>query len=205
MMTNKIRHAVRVSAFLMCLIPAGLAWGQGAELGSVPSIPMGGQPYYVIQPNDVLEIFVWAEPELTREVLVRPDGRVSLPLVQDIQASGLTPPELKLNIEDALKRLIDLPNVTVIVKVIQSYQVFVTGQVETPGALMSQEPITVLQALALAGGFSEYPKKGEIVVIRNAAEDGITFDFDYDAVIDGRRLEQNILLRSGDTVVVPGG
>src|SRR5262252_1424330 len=120
-----------------------------------------GSPYYIIQPNDLLEIHVWKEPELTRKVLVRPDGRISFPLVQDLQAAGMTPSDIKQEIEKELKKYIEVPNVTVIVEAIQSYKVFVTGKVAKPGALMAEKPITVLQALALAGGFADFANSAE--------------------------------------------
>src|SRR5438552_18592738 len=115
-------------------------------------------PFYVIQPNDLLKIFVWKQPDMSGQVLVRPDGRVSLPLVQDIQAAGRTPAELKEKIEESLKEYLEFPTVTVIVDAIQSYRVFVTGQVTKPGPIVSEKPITVLQSLALAGGFSQHAK-----------------------------------------------
>jgi polysaccharide biosynthesis/export protein len=161
------------------------------------------EPLYVIQPNDVLEVFVWKEPELTRKVLVRPDGRISFPLVQDLQAAGISPSELKQRIELKLKEYLNAPNVTVIVEGIKSYQVFVLGKVQKPGAVIIEKPISILQAIALAGGFQDYAKDSEIAVIRNFGKENIVLDFNYRDVIHGRKPEQNILLRSGDAVVVP--
>src|SRR5690606_13883059 len=106
-------------------------------------------PPYVIQPNDVLEIFVWKEPELSRKVLVRPDGRISFPLAQDFHAAGLTPEELTKRVEELLKDYIETPMVTVIVDQIQHYRIYVTGNVKNPGSFTMEEPITVLQALSL--------------------------------------------------------
>ena len=161
------------------------------------------EPLYVIQPNDILEIFVWKEPELTRKVLVRPDGRISFPLVQDMQASGISPGELRDKIEVRLKEYLTAPTVTVIVEAIQSYRIYVVGKVQRPGALIVEKPVTVLQALALAGGFQDFAKDTEITVIRNLAKENIVFEFNYRDVIKGRQPMQNILLRSGDVVVVP--
>jgi polysaccharide export outer membrane protein len=158
---------------------------------------------YVIQPNDLLEIFVWKEPELTRKVLVRPDGRISFPLVQDMQASGISPGELRDRIEGKLKEYLTAPNVTVIVDAIQSYRIYVVGKVQKPGALVVEKPVTVLQALALAGGFQDFAKDSEITVIRTYAKENIVFEFNYRDVIKGKQPMQNILLRSGDVVVVP--
>ena len=171
---------------------------------AAPASPLApGPPLYVIQANDVLEIFVWKEPELTRKVLVRPDGRISFPLVQDLAAAGASPGELKVRIERQLKEFVEAPNVTVIVEAIQSYRVFVTGRVQKPGALAVEKPVTVLQALSMAGGFQEYAKDTEMTVIRNYASENITFKFNYRDVIAGKHPEQNIFLRSGDVVVVP--
>lgn len=167
-----------------------------------PPRPPAG-PLYTILPNDTLEVFVWKEPELSRTVLVRPDGRISLPLIQDLQAAGLNPEELKRNIETGLKEYVDVPNVTVIVSQIQSYRVFVTGKVARPGALMMEKPISVLQALSLAGGFAEFANTAETVIIRGSGEDSTLFRFNYPEVIKGKNFSQNMLLRSGDVVVVP--
>ena len=161
------------------------------------------EPLYVIQPNDLLEIFVWKEPELTRKVLVRPDGRISFPLVQDLQAAGISPGELKTRIETKLKEFLTTPNVTIIVEAIQSYRIYVVGKVQKPGAMIVEKPITVLQALALAGGFQDYAKDEEITVIRSYGTENIVYNFNYREVIRGKKPEQNILLRSGDVVVVP--
>lgn len=160
-------------------------------------------PVYRIQPNDLLRIFVYGEEELSGPVLVRPDGRISVPLAQDVQAAGLTPEQLKLAIEERLRGPIVDPNVTVSVEAIQSYRVFVTGEVRLPGVFASEKPINVLQALTLAGAFLDWAKPNDTVIIRGSGTDGVIFDFEYDRVIRGERLDQNILLQSGDVVVVP--
>ena len=161
------------------------------------------EPLYVIQPNDVLEIFVWKEPDLTREVLVRPDGRISFPLVQDLQAAGLNPTELKKRVEDKLSTFLSAPEVTIIVKEIKSYKIYVLGKVQKPGEMSAPEPVTVLQALALAGGFQDFAKDEEITVIRSEKKGSKVFNFNYRDVIKGKKPEQNIILRSGDVVNVP--
>jgi len=160
-------------------------------------------PLYIIKPNDILEVFVWKEPDLTRKVLVRPDGRISFPLVQDLQAAGVTPGDLKERIEERLKEYLSSPSVTVVVDAIQSYRIFVTGKVQKPGAQILEKPITVLQALAIAGGFQEYAKDAEISIIRNNDKESSIFHFNYREVIRGTNLSQNIFLQSGDVVVVP--
>lgn len=168
-----------------------------------PGQLMPEPPPYVIQPNDVLEIFVWNESDLSRQVRVRPDGRISFPLVQDLKAVGLTPAELKLAAEERLGEYLESPNVTVIVEAIEHYSIFVTGMVNTPGEFTSENPLTVLQALSLAGGFQEYADKSGVRVFRTYGKENVIFEFDYDDVIKGKKTHQNIVLRSGDVVVVP--
>jgi polysaccharide export outer membrane protein len=160
-------------------------------------------PLYVIEPNDLLEVFVWKEPDLSRTVLVRPDGRISFPLIQDLQASGLTPAELKGKVEELLKEFIAAPNVTVIVSAIQHYRIYVTGKVNSPSSFMVEKPITVLQALSLAGGFAEFADEGDIKIVRMYGNEYVYLDFNYKDVIKGKNTQQNIVLRSGDVVVVP--
>jgi len=195
-------------------------------LGSLPALAKGDEsaedsnstfdpPMYVIQPNDLLEIVVWEEPDISRTVRVRPDGRISLPLIQDLQASELTPVELKEQMESLLGEYIDSPNVTVIVSAIESYKVYVLGKVLTPGVIVNEKPLTVLQALTLAGGFQNYADKSEIRIIRfddrgsypSLEEEfpvgQLIFEFDFNDVTKGKKTEQNIFLRSGDVVVVP--
>ena len=161
------------------------------------------EPRYIIQPNDMLEVFVWQEPELTRKVLVRPDGFVSIPLVQDIQAAGITPAELKVQLEKKLIEFLPAPNVTIVVDAIQSYRIYVVGKVQKPGSITIEKPVTVLQALSLAGGFQDYAKESEIVVIRTNDKESVVLDFNYRDVIHGKNATQNILLKSGDVVAVP--
>ncbi len=180
--------------FCALILPAAVA----QEKAETPLDPL-----YVIQPNDLLEIFVWKEPDLTREVLVRPDGRVSFPLVQDLQAAGITPPELKKAVESRLSQFLTTPEVTIIVKAIQSYKIYVLGKVQTPGGISVPKAVTVLQALALAGGFADYAKEQEMKIIRSIGTENQVFDFNYRDVINNRNTAQNITLRSGDVVVVP--
>jgi polysaccharide export outer membrane protein len=195
---GKLIGCTLVAALLMGFT----ATGQGQQKVS-SSDPGSKDPVYVIQPNDTLEIFVWKEADLTRKVLVRPDGRISFPLVQDLQAAGVTPEQLKNRIESKLKEYLTSPNVTVIVENIQSYKVFVVGKVQKPGSILAEKPITVLQALSLAGGFQDYAKQADITVLRNSGGQDFVLQFDYRNVTRGRKPEENILLRSGDVVVVP--
>jgi polysaccharide export outer membrane protein len=192
------RKLISVLIFLVCVTSVSTLRAQNLEPARA-----GASPPYLIQPNDILEIVVYKEPNVTRKVLVRPDGRISLPLVQDLQAAGLNPAQLKQKIEEILKLSMDAPNVTVIVDAIQSYRVYVMGKVAKPGAIMMEKPINVLQALSLAGGFTDFAKAAEIVIIRGNGEDSTLFRFNYSDVTKSNGFSQNMLLRSGDVIVVP--
>jgi polysaccharide export outer membrane protein len=157
-------------------------------------------PSYTIQPDDILEIFVRQEPTISRErVLVRPDGRISLPQVQDLQAAGLTPVQLKESLEEKLTEWIKVPNVTVIVESIQSYKIYVMGNVAGPGVQISATPLTIMHALAAAGGFTTFADKSDITIFRGDER----IRFNYEEFTKGKKVGQNIVLRSGDVVNVP--
>ncbi len=160
-------------------------------------------PSYVIGTDDVLAIVFWELPTHGAEVVVRPDGKITLPLLNDVQAAGLTPDQLRLGVTAAAAKFIREPSVSVIVKQINSRKVFVSGQVAKPGTYALTAPTTVLQLLALAGGPTDFAKKKKIAVMRT--EDGQTrrITFNYNDVLNGKNLDQNILLKPGDTVVVP--
>jgi polysaccharide biosynthesis/export protein len=160
-------------------------------------------PSYVIGAQDVLDIDVWKEKELTRTVEVRPDGRISLPLLNDIQASGLTPMRLAANITDGLKKFITDPQVTVIVTQINSQRVYILGEVTKPGAYPLLPGMNVLQALSSAGGFTMFANTKKIYVLRQQDGKQKKFPFDYKDVISGKRTDENIALRAGDQIMVP--
>ena len=158
---------------------------------------------YIIGPEDVLEISVWKEPDLQREVLVRPDGRISFPLAGDFKAAGRTPDQVQQVITQRIQRYIPEPVVTVTVKNIGGNKIYVIGQVKSPGAYVIGRYVDVLQALTLAGGLTEFAKEGDIRIIRRGAGKESVFPFEYNDVKKGRKLQQNIILQGGDTVVVP--
>ncbi len=158
---------------------------------------------YRIGPEDVLEISVWREDSLQREVLVRPDGGISFPLVGDVQAAGKTPQELQAVITEKLQRYIPEPVVTVTAATVAGYRIYVLGQVNNPGQFVVGRYIDVLQALTLAGGLTPYASENNIKILRRENGDEIVFPFSYSAVKRGQNLDQNILLKSGDVVVVP--
>lgn len=169
----------------------------------VSAADQAAPPSFIIEANDILEIFVWKEPDLSRKVLVRPDGYISFPLVQDIKASGMTPAELKDQLEIELKEYLTAPNVTVIVDAIRHYRIYVTGKVQGPSSFILEKPITVLQAISLAGGLQEFADESEVKIVRPTSSGYSYLDFDYKEVIKGKKTDQNIYLESGDVVVVP--
>lgn len=163
------------------------------------------RPGYQIGPGDVLQVFVWREPDLTRDVTVRSDGRISVPLLGDVEAAGKTPDQLSVALATALGKFLASPQVTVGVTQPNSNKFYVLGKVNKPGEYPLHANLTVLQALALAGGFGEYAKADSITVVRSGGAAGgqTVLPFNYKRVEDGRELGQNILLRPGDTIIVP--
>ena len=160
-------------------------------------------PNYVIGAQDVLDISVWKEPDVSRVVPVRPDGKVSLPLLNDVQAAGLTPGQLAAQVTESLKKYVTNPQVTVIVTVINSQRVYILGEVTRPGAFPLLPGMSVLQALSSAGGFTQFAKVKGIFVRRLENGKEVKYPFNYKEVINGKRPEQDILLKAGDTIVVP--
>ena len=160
-------------------------------------------PGYVIGAQDELYISVWKEPDVTRTVPVRPDGKISLPLINDIQAAGLTPVQLAALITEKLNKYLTEPQVTIIVTATNSRRIFIMGEVGRPGAYALLPDMTILQALSGAGGFSQFANLKGIYVLRNENGKQVKYPFNYKEVIKGERPQQNILLKPGDTVVVP--
>jgi polysaccharide biosynthesis/export protein len=159
---------------------------------------------YVIGSGDVLHIAVWKEPDVTvPTVVVRPDGRIAIPLIKDVEVAGLTPLQAEKLITDLLSKYINTPNVTVVVTTINSKKVYVLGGVKKEGPLPYTYRMSVMQALSEAGGLTEYAKRKKIYVLRTENGKDYRLPFDYDAVIKGEKMEQNIQLLAGDTVVVP--
>jgi len=190
---NKITLCVVVA--LVFFIPLGSGWNAGAE-----------QDYfedYIIQPSDILEISVYGEQELIRELVVRPDGKVSFPLIGDVQAAGRTTRQVKEALDEKLAAYLSQANSTVIVMKLGSLTYFVLGQVAKPGVFNVSTPLTVLQALSLAGGLSTFAAEKSILIVRGYGDKAQKIPFDYAQVKRGRDLEQNILLERGDVVLVP--
>jgi polysaccharide biosynthesis/export protein len=160
-------------------------------------------PGYVIGPDDVLSIVVWREKEMSSEVVVRPDGKISLPLVNDLQAAGLTPEQLRSAVEKAAGKWVKEPDATVIVKTINSRKVSILGNVGKAGTYPLTGEMTVLQLIAQAGGLQEYADAKGITIMRKQDGRDVTLKFNYKDVVKGKNLEQNISLKPGDTVIVP--
>ena len=159
--------------------------------------------HYVIGPGDVLGIVFWREKELSGDVAVLPDGRITLPLINEMAAAGLTPEQLRAALIEAARQFVTDPTATVVVRQVNSRRVFVTGMVAKPGQYPLYQTMTVLQLIATAGGLLEYAKGDEVVIIRREPGQIVSFSFKYKEVMRGKNLHQNIDLKPGDTVVVP--
>jgi polysaccharide biosynthesis/export protein len=190
---------MRVTGITYASALALLAVAAGCAHGGVSSKDEDVQPIreYRLAREDVVEVSVWKEPELSRTVPVRPDGKITLPLIGDVHAEGMTPAELENNVQKKLSPLVRDPRVTVIVHDVNGSRVFVTGMVTRPGAFPLRSSMDVLQALAMAGGLAEFADRGEITVLH---ADGTRHVVDYDDLVQGKARRT---LRAGDTVVVP--
>ena len=174
------------------------------QQAAVPARAQSDDPGYVIGDNDVLDIKVWNEPDLKQPIPVRPDGKISLPLVGDIQAAGRTPAQLDEDIAAKLQTYITHPAVTVIVQQINSKKFNILGRVMKPGAYPISSQTTILGAIAQAGGFQDFAKQKDIYVLReNPDGTESRFPFNYKDVIKGKHRDQNIKLEPNDTIVVP--
>lgn len=206
MKKSRAIHPILVM-FIMSLALLGVASAQESakkegDSKAVPSPAVSSD--YRIGAADVLAINVWKEQEISRVVPVRPDGKISLPLIGDIVASGLTPVQLQAAIREQLHKYLENPEVTVIVQEARSRQFNVMGQVNKPGTYSLAQPLTVLDAIALAGGFRDFAKTGKVYVLRVAADGSHQrLPFNYKHVVKGEDLSQNVALQAGDTIVVP--
>jgi polysaccharide export outer membrane protein len=167
---------------------------------TVAGVPAGND--YIIGADDALHISVWKETDLTETVPVRPDGKISMPLIGDVPAAGMTPKQLQDSITEKLKKYIADPRVTVVVNAMNSRRVFVTGEVVHTGAVVLLPNMTVLQALSSAG-FTQFANLKAIYVLRMENGKQVKYPFNYRDVVKGKHTEQNIPLKRGDTVVVP--
>ena len=208
-------------SLLPCVVLSGSLWGQTVRWNQtlsgpsaaatspqaqpdLPSRRIHADDTYIIGGDDVLSISVWKEPDLTRLIPVRSDGKISLPLIGEIQAAGRTPAQLQQEIEVSLRSYITEPQVTVIVQEIHSEKFNIFGEVNKPGSYPLAANTTIVDALALAGGFKDFAKKKAVYVLRQNPQGGETrIPFNYQEFIKGKNVSQNIKIRPHDTIVVP--
>jgi polysaccharide biosynthesis/export protein len=164
-----------------------------------PVVPPG----YVIGTDDVLSIVYWKDKDMSSDAQVRPDGRIALPLINEVQAAGLTPEQLREKITAESRKYMEDANITVVVRQINSRKVFITGEVSKPGPYPLTSATTVMQLISMAGGLREYADSKKIVIMRTENGQPISLKFNYKDVTAGKNLQQNIQLKPGDTVVVP--
>jgi polysaccharide biosynthesis/export protein len=195
---NVQRKSMRTWALLTAVL---LAFSTNAI--AVEKTEKVSRPPYRLQPGDVIAVSVWKEQDLQREVLVRPDGALTFPLAGEVNVDGQTVEELRVALVERLRRFVPDPVVTVSVKEIGGNRVYVLGKVARPGEFPFSSPVDVMQALSLAGGATPFAQVNDIVILRrdNGAQQALHFR--YGEVERGRNLQQNFLLQSGDTVVVP--
>ena len=193
-MAMSVARARRFVLTVLCLMMA-----IGASLPSRAQQP----PDYQLNPGDQLDIAVWKELELTKTVIVRPDGKFNFPLCGEVVAAGRTIVQVQQEITNKLKTYIPEAVVTVAVKELDGYRVYVIGQVNKPGSYVMNPRMNVLQALSVAGGFTPFAALNDIVVLRGAGPQQHTLPFHYGEVVKGRNLPQNLQLEAGDVVVVP--
>jgi len=158
---------------------------------------------YTIGPDDLLSIVFWRDKDMSAEVVVRPDGKISLPLLNDVDAAGLTPDQLRDQLSKAASKYLEEPNATVVVKEIRSRKVFITGMVVKGGPFPLVGEMNVMQLIAMAGGLQEYADSQNIVVLRNENGQQQRLHFNYKDVVKGKDVKQNFALKPGDTVIVP--
>ncbi len=194
----------------VCLVACGLALigGHGCAQYELPEREYEIPSEFRLGPEDVLEIAVWKNQDLTKTVAIRPDGLISIPIVGDMQAAGLSANELAQRIAERLRQFVQNPAVSVNVKELNSYSIYVTGEVARPGKFQLKSYVTALQAISMAGGFTEYAKKNKIQVVRTTSNGNHKIrethvPIRYEALVAGNSDSGNVILLSGDTVVVP--
>lgn len=214
-----MKRASRFVGLALLVLVASGAWAQNAPGNSAQEpakAPVPAQapapesaapaqsvpPDYVIGPDDTIRISVWKEPDLNVALPVRPDGKISLPLLDDVPAAGLTPMELANSIKEKLKKYIADPRVTVVVLAMNSRRIFVTGEILHAGTMPLLPNMTVLQALASAG-FTQFANLKKIYLLRTENGHQVKISFNYKEVVKGKHAEQNIMLKPGDTLVIP--
>jgi polysaccharide biosynthesis/export protein len=197
------------SFLLLCICLIWFGHGQAQEKSGPSSQGPAGASVpadsdsYVIGPEDVLDIYVWKETDLSRRVPVRLDGKISIPLVGEIQAAGITPLQLKERLIQKFKDYVEVPNVTVTVLEANSFKVFISGQVSKPGVYSLRSETTLLQFISLAGGFTEWANQRKVLLVRQEQGKEKRFTINYKKIISGEDPSQNLVLKPGDVIVVP--
>lgn len=192
--------------FAFCITCGAVAFAQGNQTASPPVSQRASTvpPEYRIGAGDVLEVDVWKEPEAsTPGVVVRADGKITVPLVKELEVTGLTTGELEKILQQKLAKFIPGAEVTVVVREVNSKKVYMIGAVKRAGPIKLDYPMTILQVLAEAGGITDFAKKSKIYVLRHEGDKDIRIPFNYSQVIKGEHIEQNIRVLPGDTIVVP--
>jgi polysaccharide biosynthesis/export protein len=206
-----MKRTKNLAVFLLAGVVASSAWGQAnAKASDAPKPADKAQsepasiagPDYVIGADDTLHISVWKEPDLTETLPVRPDGKISLPLLNDVTAAGLTPTQLADSITTKLKKYIADPRVTVVVTAMNSQKIYVLGEVMHPGSTALQPNMTVLQALA-SSGFTQFANTKGIYILRTENGKQQKIAVHYRELLKGEAIDQNVILKPGDTIVVP--
>jgi len=197
---------LRLLSFLVAVLIVPFAGAQETTAkkpgeSAKAAVPLDSE--YKIGPQDLIRIDVWKEPDISRTIPVRPDGKISLPLLSDVQAAGLTAMQLAASLRDSLSKYLTNPQVTVTVTEINSRRVYLTGEVNHGGALPLLPNMTVLQALSSGGGFTQFAKTKDIYVLRTEDGKQVKHPFNYKEVVKGKLSEQNISLQPGDVIVVP--
>ena len=200
-----MKRTIRMLVGIVVMLSGLVAWTQNSDLAKspAPAAPLPQvSPSYVIGPADTIFVSVWKEPDLTNTLPVRADGMISMPLLNDVQAAGLTPMQLGASITEKLKKFVSDPHVTVVVTQMNSQRIYLTGEVSHSGAVTLLPDMTVLQALSGAG-FSQFANTKGIYVLRNENGTQKRYPVNYKKLVKGQAPEQNILLKPGDTIVVP--
>lgn len=204
MKKNDILCITLALVLVLCLLPSLVYAQKGKEASSPPKSRgeiVTDSDQYIIGPEDVLNIFVWREESLSRTVPVRMDGKISLPLVDDIQAAELTPLQLKEVIITKLKGFIDNPTVSVTVMEANSFKVYVSGEVRAPGAVRLRSETSLVQLMTMIGGFSEWANRKKILIIRKEKGTEKRITANYQKIIDGK--EPDVIVKRGDLIIVP--
>lgn len=203
-----VKYRIAVIAVLLALLTGGSSFISAAQQPPAATKPASSRlpasPTYVIQPDDVLDVTVWKQPDLSfRGLPVRPDGKISLPLINDVQAAGLTAMQLSNAITHDLKRYLVDPQVTVVVSAVNSQRYYMLGEVPRPGVFPLLPGMTALQAISAAGGFTQFANTKKIYILRQVNGKQIKLPFNYKDVLNGTALQENVKLKPNDTIVVP--